>query len=313
MALLGGKSKSLTDEDKSKPLTDEEKISAASFSIALTFLVFGFGGAIVIGIWSYGVATPVANAPALGLWGFLGTDLLVALAAAAAGSLFGFVFGIPRTLDPAGQVAVASAGLPAGMAANTNLERISDWLTTLLIGATLVQIKDIAHWVGSLGEHLTATGAAANDAMIPIIVIYYFALAFLGVYLITRLYLTSAFQQILEMLVGKKQPPPGIDQLKQVLDDAVKSGTAVVQTDAERDDPKLNANVARILAKQIADGTAKDRAGSSASDLKNAIAKAAADLTIRAQLKKEADSGQLKTKDDALDAEISKALEPDPS
>jgi hypothetical protein len=213
MAFFGGKS-------KSSSFTEEEKISAASSSIASTFLGFGFGGVIVIVIWSYGVATPVANPPALGLWGFLGTDLLVALAAAAAGSLFGFVFGIPRTLDPAGQVVVASAGPSAVMAANTNLERISDWLTTLLIGATLVQIKDIAHWVGSLGEHLTATGAAANDAMIPIIVIYYFALAFLGVYLITRLYLTSAFQQILAMLMGKKQPPLGIDQLK-TKDDAL--------------------------------------------------------------------------------------------
>lgn len=85
------------------------------------------------------------------------------------------------------------------------------------------------------------------------------------------------------------------------------------RTDAKYDDPELNANVARILAKQIADGTAKDRTGNSASDLKNATAKAAANPTIKAKLKSEFDSGQLKTKDDALDAEISKALAPSPS
>jgi hypothetical protein len=68
----------------------------------------------------------------------------------------------------------------------------------LLIGATLVQIKDIAQWVGSLGKSLIATGPAANDAVVPIIVIYFFALSFLGVYLITRLYLTSA----LDLLAG---------------------------------------------------------------------------------------------------------------
>src|SRR5438876_12148370 len=47
--------------------------------------------------------------------------------------------------------AVATAATRAGpaaashalLAANTNLERISDWLTTLLIGATLVQVKEI--------------------------------------------------------------------------------------------------------------------------------------------------------------------------
>src|SRR6516165_1028724 len=82
------------------------------------------------------------------------------------------------------------------------LERISDWLTALLIGATLVQIKDISAWIGGLGRGLLQGGANANDAIIPVIVIYFFTLAFLGVYLITRLYLTSAFVQTLGMLAG---------------------------------------------------------------------------------------------------------------
>jgi hypothetical protein len=319
---------------------EELKIYAASSRIGWTVVAYGAAGGIVILVWTCGVAKSVSGVPALGFFGFLGADLLVAFAAGAAGALFGFIFGIPRTLDPASQAAVATAGAlsnqyaasHAAMAANTNLERISDWLTTLLIGATLVQIKDIAHWVGSLGDNLTATGAAANDAMIPIIVIYYFALSFLGVYLITRLYLTSAFQQTLGILAGiipppdvnpaKKKPPENLDQLKQMLDAAVKSGVAADQkaamaaydnsdiTDSERNDPELNANVARILARQIADGTAKDRAGDSTSDLKNAIAKAAVDLTIRALLKGEFDNGPLKTKNGPLDDEIAKALAP---
>jgi hypothetical protein len=73
------------------------------------------------------------------------------------------------------------------MAANTNFERVSDWLTTLLIGVTLVQIKDTAAWVGGLGKGLLQGGTAANDAIIPVIVIYFFTLAVLRVYLITRL------------------------------------------------------------------------------------------------------------------------------
>ena len=150
--------------------------------------------------------------PAFGFAAFFGADMLVAAAATAAGAALGFVFGIPRTLDPASRAAVAAAAertaaadSHALLAANTNLERISDWLTTLLIGATLVQIKDIAAWVGSLGKNLTTGGAAANDAVIPIIVIYYVALSFLGVYLITRLYLTSAFENTLGMLLGREQ------------------------------------------------------------------------------------------------------------
>jgi hypothetical protein len=191
---------------------EELKIFAASFRIGWTVVGFGVAAAIVIVGWTYGLAKSGPDIPAPGFLGYLGADLLAAAAASATGAVIGFIFGIPRTLDPASQAAVAGAtagamtdkyaASHAVMAANTNLERISDWLTTLLIGATLVQIKDIAHWVGSLGEHLSATGAAANDAIIPIIVIFYFALAFLGVYLITRLYLTSAFQQTLGMLAG---------------------------------------------------------------------------------------------------------------
>ena len=176
------------------PLTSQ-KIFAASRSIGWVTVGFGLSGVIFIAIWAGGVVKGSTGTPAFGFAAFFGADMLVAAAATAAGAALGFVFGIPRTLDPASRAAVAAAAertaaadSHALLAANTNLERISDWLTTLLIGATLVQIKDIAAWVGSLGKNLTTGGAAANDAVIPIIVIYYVALSFLGVYLITRLY-----------------------------------------------------------------------------------------------------------------------------
>jgi hypothetical protein len=192
---------------------EEQKIFAATLSIGRAVVVFGLLGVIFIAIWAYGVVKGSAGTPAFGFAAFFGADLLVAAAATAAGAAFGFIFGIPRTLDPASRAAVATAAERVGpvadshalLAANTNLEHISDWLTTLLIGATLVQIKDIAAWVGSLGKNLTTGGAAANDAVIPIIVIYYVALSFLGVYLITRLYLTSAFEHTLGMLLGGEQ------------------------------------------------------------------------------------------------------------
>jgi len=202
------------------------------------------------------------------------------------------------------------------MATNTNLERISDWLTTVLIGATLVQIKDIAQWVGSLGKNLVATGAAANDAVVPIIIIYFFALAFLGVYLITRLYLTSA----LSVQAEAGEAAPDLSELKRRLNAALKSGSAddlkAAMADyddwefsgTERDDPELNANVTRILAKQIASGAATARAGEPATELKTAIAKAAADPAIKARLKSEVASGQIRTGNSTLDAEIASAL-----
>jgi hypothetical protein len=194
--------------------TEEKKIFAASFRIGWTVVAFGVGGLGAIALWASGVVSSTSD---IRFTAFFGADLLVA--AAAAGALFGFVFGIPRTLDPASRAAVATAASQGGtvaasnavMAANTNLERISDWLTTLLIGATLVQIKEIVGWVGKLGDGLLQSGQAANDAVVPIIVIYFFALAFLGTYLITRLYLTSAFVQTLGMFTASAgQPGAGI-------------------------------------------------------------------------------------------------------
>jgi hypothetical protein len=119
---------------------------------------------------------------------------LAAAAAASGGALFGFAFGIPRTLDPTSRAAVATAmsqggsagGINALMAANTNFERASDWLTTLLIGATLVQITRYRRLAAS-ERGCSQGGTAANDAIIPVIVIYFFTLAVLRVYLITRL------------------------------------------------------------------------------------------------------------------------------
>ena len=107
-------------------------------------------------------------------------------------------------------------------------------------------------------------------------------------------------------------------ELKSKLDAAVKSGkgddfeAAMKAYDVwdfsgiERDDPELNANVARILTKLIAAATAGNRAVDAADKLKlkNAVGKAAADATIKAQLKKEG----LTTGDKQLDGEIDRAL-----
>jgi hypothetical protein len=326
---VNGVSNLFGKQDDLRYSAKERKIFAASKAIGWTVVGCGLGGIIFIAMWANGVIShPPEGSPAVGISAFLGADLLVAAAAAAAGGVFGFVFGIPRTLDPASRAAVATAATLAGpaaasqavMAANTNLERISDWLTTLLIGATLVQIKEITGWVGSLGKNLIGTGPAANDAVVPIIVIYFFAVSFLGVYLITRLYLTSAFEQTLGILTGGAESAPDLGELKQKLDAAIESGKAEDLTAAmtaydainlsntQREDADLCGKVARILAKMMAGGTATGRAGDPAVELKNAVAKAAAVPAIKEQLKREIASGQIITGNNTLDAEINSLL-----
>ena len=74
---------------------------------------------------------------------FIGIALLVASAGFASGALLGFLFGVPRAARAGEANAAASGGTAAQpaskLAANTNLEEVSDWLTKIVVGVTLVQ------------------------------------------------------------------------------------------------------------------------------------------------------------------------------
>jgi hypothetical protein len=278
---------------------------------------------VALMIWAYGLEGTSAGKQSFAV--IMGANLLVGLAAAAAGAVFGFIFGIPRTMSVAERQAVANAVKEAGltgntqaMAANTNLERVSDWLTTLLIGATLVQIKPIAEWIGELGSKLFKPDANPNDAIVPVVIILFFCLSFLGIYLITRLYLTSA----LSLLGGPRSAGGGADnqaELGSQLAAAIESGktediVAALKTfddaklpDDVRKDPALNANVARALAKLMSTGATFGRVDPKG-ELRAAVDNALASPAVADELKKDLGTKSLATGDAALDADISAKL-----
>src|SRR5215831_10896013 len=76
--------------------------------------------------------------------------LMIALASALGVGLIGFIFGVPFSRDGAGaapKVAstpdrAESEGSFSAYRANTSLEQISDWLTKMLVGVGLVEIKE---------------------------------------------------------------------------------------------------------------------------------------------------------------------------
>lgn len=305
---------------------DERKIFAATVKIGSFIGVFGAFGGLAIALVSYGLSNGAAGAGTTGSFtSTFGANLIAGAAAAAVGSLLGFIFGIPRTLDPASRAAVAGAAAQGGpsatahavLGANTNLERISDWLTTLLIGATLVQIKDIVEWVGKLGDHLGA-GAITNQSLIPIIVVYFFALSFLGVYLITRLYLTTALTDTLNLLTGSGGVSP-LDALKAKLgsltnvSDPSELGSAIQvykgwPLDADQKlDPELNALLARVAARYLSTGKAEDP-NAIAELVKSAVRTAAADPNQKNRLKNDLASGPLATTGKPLNDELIKLL-----
>ena len=124
--------------------SDEDlKVFEATKKIGRTVSGFAALGLLAVAIVCFGTADAGHAYHAV-----LGTNLVIAAASAAIGAVIGFIFGIPRVLDAASRVAVANAvgrqtDGKAVFAVNTNLEKVSDWLTTLLIGATLVQIGSI--------------------------------------------------------------------------------------------------------------------------------------------------------------------------
>jgi len=76
----------------------------------------------------------------------IGLGLLLAFGTFAVGGLMGFLFGVPG--------GGAEAQSPAEARRRTNLELISDWLTKVLLGAGLVQLKPILSATWSFAESM---------------------------------------------------------------------------------------------------------------------------------------------------------------
>jgi hypothetical protein len=105
-----------------------------------------------------------------------------------------------------------------------------------LIGAALVQIKDIARWVAELGNTLFKGAPITNETLVPVIVVYYFVLGFLGVYLITRLYLTFAFRQTISILAASSTDALPTDINHEAID-----ANAMSETDDPQEKPRTRA------------------------------------------------------------------------
>jgi hypothetical protein len=121
--------------------------------------------------------------------GKLGVVIAGATSAFAVGALLGFIFGVPRALAGSGRAPV-SGGEPT-YAPNTNLERVSEWLTGIVIGLTLVQFQEIkSHFKLSATEFADSIGHEQIFFASALLIFFGIAGFLLG-YLWTRLRLLS--------------------------------------------------------------------------------------------------------------------------
>jgi hypothetical protein len=176
--------------------------------VANFFLIWCFAAVVICAVYGIHVAG----------WGGCVAPVLWAFALFAAGAVVGFLFGIPKTLQSAprrplatefeklsGPSSSSSMGTipptsrpdrgPA-YAPNTNLEEISDWLTKIIVGFGLIQLKNVPGQLHQLGERV----GQSLDVSKPheyasfglAIVVFFLAAGFLFSYLMMRLFISGA-------------------------------------------------------------------------------------------------------------------------
>ncbi|MGO6757251.1 hypothetical protein ACCS42_09185 [Rhizobium ruizarguesonis] len=239
----------------------------------------------------------------------IGTLMFVGCGSVGIGAILGFLFGVPRTLEAANRAALADgkrseAATQATLAANTNLERVSDWLTTLLIGAAIVNFSSIWSALEKIGTTLfSADPSASYGAIAAAAILYGLVVGFLGAYLITRLYLTYAFRETLWMLTGIRDDTVQVDA---VIDYAFATRTMLAVDSAvvamRQMGPNLAANplaqarFARLLGLQYqlksADSPSDDTLAKIRADALQAVRFAARDPNVRRDLVPQLDKTQ---------------------
>jgi hypothetical protein len=180
--------------------------------------------------------------------------LFTALGSLFAGGLLGFLFGVPRVLQQSAPAADSGNGQSRtrSFEPNTNLERISEWLTTMIIGLGLTHLSQL--WVRFV-ELSTAVAASFGGSPVAggSIVIVFSVSGFLFVYLWTRSYL-SISDALREMRIAKLE----LDQREYALADFTRQNHVVtIAEEVKSNRPQMKPAMSNALL-QRTKGTEPD-------------------------------------------------------
>ena len=198
LAVLSFAAASLTTRTALPAAATAAQLRDAGMILCIALSLFGFG------LLFTGASTTLATDDAR--LSALNCAMLWAAAWFLAGFLAGFLFGVPKVVGDGAQGAPASGTNQAlqstssfAQRPNTNLEQISDWLTKIIVGLGLVELrrapdhlKSAATWVAeTLSTKGTLSPAAISFA--GSLIVYFSILGFLSGYLLTLLFLAGAF------------------------------------------------------------------------------------------------------------------------
>jgi hypothetical protein len=198
-----------------------------------------------------------------GIFPLLGLSFTVAFASLFCGGILGFLFGIPKKA----QTATAATTSTKDFKDNTNLEDISDWLTKIIVGITLIQFNKIEAKFNVLCISLKKSFSLYFDSNFAYsysgsLITFYFLCGFLAVYLWARTYLMDSLSGQLGFVistVNKKQ------KLQNWLNDFKKS---VQRLTASEDNEAFIALVAKAkpAAATVCNDCQKNRWGGKSED-----------------------------------------------
>lgn len=157
--------------DLSKEVKIEEGKGKSIFFITLILVI----GVVIIFIYSIAHGTDK-------FLSILSISAIIALTSAIVGAFIGFIFGIPRT---------PAAKDSENIGANTNLEEISDWITKIIVGVSLVQLNQLSDGIYKIGNTLSqGMGGQPSSFVFSVsTMIFYFVGGFFLGYLWSRIYL----------------------------------------------------------------------------------------------------------------------------
>lgn len=123
-----------------------------------------------------------------------------AMACSVGGAAIGFLFGIPKILQSDGTASGGESQAPAyRQRINTNLTEISDWLTKIIVGLSLINLKRIPEFIDGAAGLLVGSLEVANQAgargFAAAVISSFAVIGFLFGYLSTRMFLAGAFSR----------------------------------------------------------------------------------------------------------------------
>jgi hypothetical protein len=136
-------------------------------------------------------------------WRGFGAGALWAMGALAVGAFFGLLFGIHRT-GPNNKDAPGATPDQYRPQINNNLIEVSDWLTKIIVGVGLVELRNFDNYLFALAEKLAAClGERCGLAVAAGIIIAFSFGGFLAGFLNSRTFLTEILRRYDELLFNR--------------------------------------------------------------------------------------------------------------